>query len=75
MSRLVLALATTAGLAAALSGSALAGNAFGQHVAECAHMALGPRDNPPAITCSHEGMTMTFPNFGAMVQHMRSETC
>ena len=37
----------------------------------CAHE-LGARENPPAVTCTHDGMTMTFPTFGAMVDHMRA---
>ncbi len=68
----LVALAASAAVAAGFSGSALADNAFGQHVASCAQTALGQRDNPPEVTCSHDGMTMTFPTFGAMVEHMRS---
>jgi hypothetical protein len=31
------------------------------------------RANPPAATCPMpDGSTMTFPSFGAMVQHMRA---
>ena len=36
----------------------------------CAHQ-LGVRANAPKVTCTHDGMTMTFPNFGAMVKHMQ----
>ena len=43
---------------------------FGDHVAMCAHQ-LGHRADAPAVTCTHDGVTMTFPNFGAMVEHMR----
>lgn len=43
----------------------------GQHVASCAQEHLGQRDGAPAVTCAHDGMTMTFPTFGAMVLHMR----
>jgi len=39
----------------------------------CAREHLGQRANPPAVTCTMpDGSTMTFPNFGAMVQHMRA---
>lgn len=44
---------------------------FGQHVAACAQEHLGQRDAPPTVTCGHDGMTMTFPNFGAMVEHIK----
>jgi hypothetical protein len=50
--------------------SAVAAGSFGQHVAMCAHQ-LGQRADTPAVTCTHDGMTMTFATFGAMVQHMR----
>lgn len=69
MTRL-LVLAATSVAALALVGPAAAAP-FGQHVAMCAHH-LGARANAPAVTCTHDGMTMTFPNFGAMVQHMRT---
>jgi hypothetical protein len=36
----------------------------------CAHQ-LGARANAPEVTCTHDCMTMTFPNFGAMVKHMQ----
>ena len=70
--RHITAFAVSATLAAGFSGTAVAGDSFGQHVATCAQMHLGQRDNPPAVTCTHDGMTMTFANFGAMVQHMRA---
>ena len=63
-------LAATATIAAVFAGSASA-EPFGQHVAMCAHE-LGARDGAPAVTCTHDGMTMTFANFGAMVEHMRA---
>lgn len=66
----LLILAASAVSAVALVGTASA-EPFGQHVAMCAHQ-LGARDNAPAVTCSHDGMTMTFANFGAMVKHMRA---
>lgn len=62
-------LAATATLAAALAGTASA-TPFGQHVAMCAHE-LGARSNAPAITCAHDGVSMPFATFGAMVAHMR----
>ena len=64
----------TAGLATAgLSASALAASEpLGQHVSMCAQMSLGQRDNAPEVTCTHDGVTMTFANFGAMVEHMRT---
>lgn len=63
-------LAATVVAALALVGSAAA-EPFGQQVATCAHQ-LGARAEAPAVTCSHDGMTMTFANFGAMVGHMRA---
>ena len=65
----LLTLAASAVAALALVGTASA-EPFGQHVAMCAHQ-LGARDTAPTVTCSHDGMTMTFANFGAMVQHMK----
>ncbi len=72
--RLMLALAASIALAAGFSGSALAdeSSSFGQHVASCAQATLGQRDNPPAVTCACDGTTMTFANFGAMVEHMQT---
>jgi hypothetical protein len=32
---------------------------------------LGQREGAPSVTCTHDGMTMTFPTFGAMVRHMQ----
>lgn len=74
------------------SASALAGGGnegeFGQMVAMCAQHHLGPRANPPSVTCTCPatctcggttcacaGKTMTFENFGKMVQHMREMNC
>jgi hypothetical protein len=78
MSRLIRTAAslTAAGaLALALGGSALGAPSpsadFGQHVATCAQEHLGQREGAPSITCTHDGMTMTFPTVGAMVQHMQ----
>lgn len=42
----------------------------GQHVATCAQEHLGQRADPPSVTCTHDGMEMTFATFGKMVQHM-----
>ncbi len=66
-----LSIATVAAamLAIATPASAVA-DSFGQHVAMCAHE-LGQRADAPAATCTHDGMTMTFVNFGSMVKHMR----
>jgi hypothetical protein len=57
----------SAGSAAASAPQA----AFGQHVASCAQEHLGQRAGVPGVTCTHDGTTMTFPTFGAMVEHMR----
>jgi len=78
MTRLIPAAAslTAAGaLAFAFGGSAAAAPSqaadFGQHVASCAQEHLGQREGAPAVTCTHDGMTMRFPTFGAMVRHMQ----
>ena len=71
--RLTLTLTATGIAAAALAGGALAADQpLGQHVSSCAQMSLGQRSEAPAVTCTHDGMTMTFPTFGAMVEHMRT---
>lgn len=62
--------AVSATVAGVFAGTASAAP-FGQHVAMCAHE-LGARDDAPAVSCTHDGMTMTFANFGAMVEHMRT---
>jgi hypothetical protein len=55
------------------TGLASGGSAFGQHVAGCAQEHLGHRTAPPSVTCTMpDGTAMTFPNFGAMVQHGRN---
>lgn len=74
--RLVPTVLTGAVLAVGFSADALAAAnpaEFGQAVAECAQTHLGQRPNPPSVTCTHDGTTMTFPTFGAMVTHMRAE--
>lgn len=78
MSRLIPAAAslTVAGaLAFALGDAALGAPSlsadFGQHAATCAQEHLAQREGAPSVTCTHDGMTMTFPTFGAMVQHMQ----
>ena len=73
LARLALTL-SVAGLAAAgVAGSALAADPpLGQHVSMCAQMSLGERADAPTVTCTHDGVTMTFANFGAMVAHMRN---
>lgn len=67
-------LAACAGLAAGLPGAALAAGddpaVLGQHIASCAQINLPPGENPPAITCEHDGHVHTFANFGEMVLHM-----
>lgn len=63
-------LAAVAAISAAIAGTAAAAP-FGQHVAMCAHQ-LGARDGAPAVTCTHDEMTMEFATFGAMVNHMRA---
>ena len=68
--RLLAIAAAVAALATGVSGTAFAAEEpFGQHVSMCAHE-LGKRADTPAVTCTHDGMTMTFATFGAMVQHM-----
>ena len=62
-------------LLAGATGNALAQPAdqaaFGQHVASCAQENLGQRLSPPQVTCTHDGHTHTFANFGEMVQHLQ----
>jgi len=74
--RLLVLVAAVGAVVAGPTGSALAAEdsaAFGQHVAACAREHLGQRADPPAVTCTMpDGSTMTFPTFGAMVQHMRT---
>lgn len=48
---------------------------LGQMVAMCAQMDLGARGNPPAVSCTCDGTTLTFANFGKMVQHMKDTGC
>ncbi len=67
----VLTIVAAAAIAAGVSGTASAATQpFGHHVAMCAHE-VGARADAPLVTCTHDGMTMTFDTFGAMVQHMR----
>jgi len=68
--RLTAAAAAAAALAGAGATGALAADPFGEHVAMCAQE-LGARADAPTVTCTHDDMTMTFANFGAMVEHMR----
>ncbi len=53
------------------SGTASAG----KMVAMCAQMDLGARDGAPMVTCTCSGGTMTFANFGKMVQSMKETGC
>ena len=72
---LVVVVAATGAAALGLAGPAAAAPApaagLGQHIASCAQESLGQRENPPSVTCVHDGMTMSFPTFGAMAEHMR----
>ena len=77
MRRLLTALAVSAALAAPASATAAAPDDpswLGTHVSRCADMHLPPLPSPPAIVCEDGGMVMTFPTFGAMVQHMLART-
>lgn len=67
---LTVAAVAAAVVAGTASTNAAAAEPFGQHVAMCAQH-LGQRADAPAVTCTHDGMTMTFATFGAMVEHMR----
>ena len=68
--RLSIAALAAAAVAGGTAVKASAADPFGQHVAMCAHE-LGQRADAPTVTCTHDGMTMTFANFGVMVEHMR----
>jgi hypothetical protein len=74
--RLTMVVAAVGATVAAPTGSAVAAAdsaVSGQHVAMCAREHLGKRANPRTVTCTMpDGSTMIFPNFGAMVQHMRA---
>ena len=68
-------LASIAALALGLTGSSAAAPdpaaELGQHIASCAQEHLGQREAAPGVTCTHDGATMTFENFGAMARHMQ----
>ena len=66
---LVVGAATLAG--ASGTSAAVAVEPLGTHVAECAQVALGPRVDPPAVTCTHEGHVHSFATFGELVAHLR----
>ena len=71
--RVVLAMLATAAVGAVSPGvvqAAQTDEPFGQHVSSCAQTSLGKRASPPEVTCSHDGHTHVFANFGEMVQHM-----
>lgn len=72
MARLSLILIVITAAFVALPGNALAGEPRGASVSMCAQLHLGQRDNPPALTCSHDGTTVTFATFGEMVRHMQA---
>ena len=67
----ILAAATVAAASPGVARAAQIDEPFGQHVSECAKMSLGKRASPPLVTCSHDGHTHVFANFGEMVQQMR----
>ena len=67
-----IAIAALAGGSAASAVAAEDPATFGQQVATCAQTSLGQRTSPPSLTCSHDGMAMTFANFGEMVLHMKA---
>jgi hypothetical protein len=73
--RIAALLSTSGALALALTANALAeANAsadFGQQVAMCAQENAGQHEGAPSVTCTHDGMTMSFPTYGAMVRHMQ----
>lgn len=75
--RFVLALtaciAVAAGLPAAASADSDDPPARGEHIANCARVSLPPAEDPPTITCEHDGHVHTFANFGVMVLHMLEE--
>lgn len=66
---LTVAAVAAAVLAGGASTNAAAADPLGEHVAMCAAQ-LGQRADAPAVTCALDGMTMTFANFGAMLEHM-----
>lgn len=61
---------TAAAIIAAVLAAGASAAPLGQHAAMCAHE-IAPRSGA-SVTCTHDGVTMTFANFGAMVQQMRS---
>ena len=63
-------IAALAGLAAAAPAAGEDKSALGRHVALCAQMHLGQRDDPPRVICEHDGHVHTFATFGAMAEHM-----
>lgn len=71
--KLAAAVATLALAAVLPSGAFTAGEKrreLGEYIASCAQMHLGPRENPPSLTCGHDGLVHTFATFGDMVKHM-----
>ena len=65
------AAAAVLGLAGPSAAAPTTAGDLGQHIASCAQESLGQRENPPAVTCIHDGMVMSFPTFGGMVEHIR----
>ena len=68
-------LAATGTAALGLAGPSAAAPAphadLGQHIASCAQESLGQRESPASVTCIHDDLVMSFPTFGALVQHVR----
>ena len=73
--RSIAVIVATAGLVAVSPAAALANDSFGEMVAMCAKAHLGERPNTPTVTCVCNDRTMTFANFGTMVQHMKDMGC
>ena len=77
MTRGCVAAVTAVALAVTTAGAPVASaqppsEPLGAHVSECAHVALGKRVAPPAVTCSHDGHLHSFATFGELVAHLRA---
>lgn len=74
--RLAVALTAVGIVTAGLSANALGANAraaddsFGRQVSMYAQMSFGQGHDAHEVICTHDGMTMTFASFGAMLRHM-----
>jgi hypothetical protein len=60
--------ATLAGASAASASPPV--EPLGAHVSECAQVALGQREDPPTLTCTHDGHVHSFATFGELVAHL-----